>query len=63
MKQELKPFRHILEKVSKAEGEFDFPFFKKETIKTSKVEYTTYSFNDRLIIKQEKKNAKLSSTH
>ena len=53
MKPELKPFKHILEKVFETEGEFEIPLIKKQLVKTKKVEYTTYSFRDRLIIKQE----------
>jgi len=53
MKPELKPFKHILEKVFEAEGEFEIPLIKKELIKKKKVEYTTYIFRDRLNTKQE----------
>ena len=63
MKPELKPFKHILDKVFESEGEFDIPLIKKEKVKTSKVQYTTYSFRDRLIIKKEATNVKSSSTH
>ena len=51
MKPELKPFKHILEKVFESEGEFEIPLIKKQLVKTKKVEYTTYSFRDRFIVK------------
>ena len=51
MKPELKPFKHIIEKVFESEGVFEIPLIKKELIKKKKVEYTTYSFRDRLIVK------------
>ena len=34
-----------------SEGVFEIPLIKKELIKKKKVEYTTYSFRDRLIVK------------
>tara|TARA_R100001509_G_scaffold130216_1_gene83542 strand:+ start:764 stop:940 length:177 start_codon:yes stop_codon:yes gene_type:complete len=51
LKPELKPFKHIIEKVFESEGVFEIPLIKKELIKKKKVEYTTYSFRDRLIVK------------
>ncbi len=53
MKPELKPFSHILTKCFQSEGEFSIPLIKKETVKTQKVKYTTYTFPDTLVIKQQ----------
>jgi hypothetical protein len=45
MKQELKPFQHIIDLLIKRDGWLQVPLFQKEVIKTNgKKTYTTYSF-------------------
>jgi hypothetical protein len=49
MKQELKPFQHIIDILIKKDGWLQVPLIQKEAIKTNgKNTYTTYSFNNFL---------------